>query len=65
MLTTIGIAMQLVQLGLPLAQEIIDAVNAEMSLSGSASGPTADQQATIDAGLLAAHEALQSAQQAP
>lgn len=62
---TIALALQLMQLGLPLAQEIIDAVNQEMALSGSGVPITSDQQATIDAGLQAAHEALQSAQQAP
>lgn len=62
---TITLAMELMQRGLPLAQEIIDAVNLEMALSGSGVPITADQQATIDAGLLASHEALQAAQQAP
>lgn len=62
---TIALALQLMQLGLPLAQEIIDAVNQEMALSGSGVPITSGQQATIDAGLQAAHDALQAAQQAP
>ncbi len=63
MLSTISIAVQLMQLGIPLAQTIIDAVNAEMALSGSGRAPTPAEQASIDAGLKAAHEALQGAQQ--
>ena len=62
-MATIAIAAQLIELGLPLAQEIIDAVDAEMALSGSGTAPTADQQAAIDAGFAAAHAALQAAQQ--
>lgn len=61
----IVIAAQVVQLGLPLAQQIIDAVTLEMQLSGSGNAPTPEQQAVIDAGLKAAHEALQAAQPAP
>lgn len=60
---TISIAIQLMQLGLPLAKEIVDAVNTEMALSGSTNGPSDAEQATIDAGLEAAHAALQAAQQ--
>jgi hypothetical protein len=60
---TITIAAQLVTLAIPLTEDIIAAVNAEMSLSGSGDGPTAGERATIDAGLAAAHAALQSAQQ--
>lgn len=63
-MATIAIVLQLLQLGLPIAKEIADAVDTEMSLSGSADGPTPEQQATIDAGLDAAHAALQAAQQA-
>lgn len=59
-MTTIAIVLQLIQLGLPIAQEIADAVNVEMALSGSPDGPTPEQQATIDAGLEAAHAALQA-----
>lgn len=62
---TIAIAVQLIQLGVPLAQEIIAAVNAEMALSGAGRAPTADEQAAIDAGLVAAHAALQAAQPSP
>lgn len=65
MMSVIGIVAQLVQLGIPLAKEIIDAVNAEMVLSGAGRPPTPDEQAAIDAGLKAAHEALQNAQQEP
>ena len=62
---TIAIAMQLIQLGVPIAQEIIAAVNAEMALSGAGRAPTPDEQAAIDTGLAAAHAALQAAQPAP
>jgi hypothetical protein len=62
---TIALALELMQRGLPLAQEIIDAVNQEMGLSGSGVPITGEQQATIDAGLQSAHDALQAAQQAP
>lgn len=61
----ITVVAQLVQLGLPIVAEIIDAVNTEMALSGAGRAPTADEQATIDMGLAAAHAALQAAQQAP
>lgn len=61
MIPAISIAAQLVALGVPLAQEIIDAVNAEMTISGSNTAPTADQQAILDNGLDAAHKALQAA----
>jgi hypothetical protein len=63
--TVISAAAQLVAMGIPLATTIIDAVTAEMKLSGSPAPPTAAEQAVIDAGLAAAHAALQAAQQAP
>lgn len=62
-MATMAIALQLMQLGIPLAKEIVDAVNAEMALSGSPNGPSDAEQATIDAGLEAAHAALQAARQ--
>ena len=58
---TIQAAAQLVALGVELSSFIIDGVNVEMALSGSGAAPTADQQAEIDAGLEAAHAALQAA----
>lgn len=61
--SVISIVAQLVQLGIPLAQSIIDAVNAEMALSGAGRPPTVAEHLAIDAGLAASHEALQSAQQ--
>ena len=61
MLATITIAMQLMELGLKIVPTIMDAVNTEMELSGSANGPTKEQQEAIDAGLRAAHKALQEA----
>lgn len=52
---------ELVQLGLAIEPAIQDAVNEVMALSGSGNPPTTDQQAAIDAGLEAAHTALQAA----
>lgn len=55
---------QLVQLGLVIEPQIMDAVNTEMQLSGTGQ-PTPEQQAALDAALDAAHAALQAAQPAP
>ena len=54
---------QLIQLGMAIAPEIQQGVNMVMRKSGSSDPLTADEQATIDKGLDAAHAALQSTQQ--
>ena len=60
-LTLTSLAFMLVTKGIPLAQSIIDAVHTEIALVQSGTAPTADQQASIDAALDAAHAALQAA----
>ena len=64
-MSTLQVALQLVQAGLPIAQDIINGVTTEMQLSGQGRAPTPDEQAKIDAALDAAHAALQAAQPAP
>lgn len=64
-MATIDIAAQLVALGAQIAPGVIEAVKAEMAISGTGQAPTPNQQAEIDAGLQAAHAALQAAQQQP
>lgn len=61
----IAIVAELMRLGIPIATEIVEAVNAMMTLSGANRAPTADEQAALDAGLAASHKALQEAKQAP
>jgi hypothetical protein len=64
-MTVTEVALKLIRAGIPIATVIVDAVDQEMELSGSGAPPTEEQQATIDAGLQAAHATLQGAQQAP
>ncbi len=64
-MSTVAIVLELIRLGLPIAQEIVQGVNLEMSLSGRGRAPTEDEMKQLDAALFVAHEALQSAQQAP
>lgn len=64
MSSVIALVAQLVQLGIPIAEEIQAAVVAEMALSGSGTAPTPEQQASIDLALEQAHNALQAASQA-
>jgi hypothetical protein len=64
-MSALQIALQLVQAGLPIAQEIINGVTTEMQLSGQGRDPTPEEQAKIEAALDAAHTALQAAQPRP
>lgn len=64
-MSTVAIVLELIKLGLPIAQQIIDAVNLEMALSGSGHTPTEDEMLQLDKALFVAHEALQAATQAP
>lgn len=58
----LGLVAQAIQLGIPIAQEIIDGVNTAMSASGS-KGYTPEEQAAIDTAYDAAHTALQAQKQ--
>ena len=64
-MSTLQIALQLVQAGLPIGEEIISGVTTEMQLSGRGRDPTPEEQAKIDSALDAAHAALQAAKPAP
>lgn len=52
---------QLIEMGLTVAPQIITAAQTAVSLIESGTAPTADQQAQIDAALDASHAALQAA----
>ncbi len=52
---------QIVQMGITVAPEIIAAARTAVALIESGAAPTAAQQAQIDAALNAAHAALQAA----
>jgi hypothetical protein len=58
------VVLQLVQLGISVAPEMISAAQTEISLLNDGGTPTAAQQAAIDSALDAAHAALQAAQPA-
>jgi hypothetical protein len=64
-MSTLQIALQLLQAGLPIAEDVINGVTTEMQLSGQNRAPTPEEQAKIDAALDAAHAALQAAQPTP
>ena len=55
------LVLQLIQLGISVAPELIAAAQQEIALLNSSTAPTAAQQAQIDAALDAAHKALQAA----
>lgn len=55
------LVLQLVSLGITIAPEIIAAAQQEIALANSATAPTPEQKAAIDAALDAAHAALQAA----
>jgi hypothetical protein len=52
---------QLIEMGITVAPEVVTASQTAVSLIESGAAPTAAQQAQIDAALDAAHTALQSA----
>jgi hypothetical protein len=51
---------ELVQLGISVGPQVVAAAQTAISLIESGTGPTAEQQAQIDAALDAAHAALQA-----
>lgn len=57
----IAALVQLVQMGLTVAPEVISAAQTAVSLIESGAAPTPAQQAEVDAALDAAHAALQAA----
>lgn len=60
-MTLTPLVLQLIALGIQVAPEIISAAQQEVSLANSATAPTPEQKAAIDAALDAAHAALQAA----
>ncbi len=62
-MSVVALVLELIRLSLPIAQQLVDAVNLEMALSGSGHTPSEDELRQLDAALIAAHEALQNAQQ--
>lgn len=64
MLTLTPLVLQLIELGVSVAPELISAAQTEISLVTGTSPPTAAQQAVMDAALDAANAALQAAQPA-
>jgi hypothetical protein len=64
MLTLTPLILQLIQLGITVAPELISAAETEISLVTGTSAPTAAQQLTIDTALATANTALQNAQPA-
>ena len=66
MITLLPIIVQLVQLGIAIAPDLIAAGKLELDLLNPNAPPmTDDQRAQIDAALEDAHNALQAAQPAP
>jgi hypothetical protein len=61
MIALTPLVLQLIELGVQLAPELIAAAQTEISLFNSKSEPTAEQTAQISAALDAAHAALQAA----
>lgn len=64
MLALTPLVLQLIQLGVAVAPEVISAAQTEIALVSGTHPPSAEQQAQIDAGLDAANAALQAAQPA-
>ena len=64
MLTLIPVVLEMLEAGVTIVPEIISAAKTEYALFSSSTPPTAAQQATIDAALEVANNALQAAQQA-
>jgi hypothetical protein len=62
MIALAPLVLQLIQLGLSVAPELISAAMSEIALFNSGTAPTASQQRDLDAALEAAHSALQGAQ---
>jgi hypothetical protein len=63
MLALIPVVLQLLEAGITIVPEIITAARTEYALFSSGTAPTPAQQATIDAALETANNALQGAQQ--
>ena len=59
--TIIAVLIQLIQMGIKVAPEVIAAAQTALSLLESGTAPTAAQQAQIDTALDTAHAALQGA----
>ncbi len=64
MIALAPLVLQLIELGISVAPELISAAQAEIAIFNSGTAPTAAQQADIDTALDAAHAALQAAQPA-
>lgn len=64
-MSVLAMILELIRFGLPVAQEVLDAADVELSLSRMVGEPTENEMKIRDAGLAAAHAALQAAQQAP
>lgn len=62
-MSIVALVLELLQLGLPIAEEIVAGVNQEMALSGRDTPPTEDEMRLLDQALAAAHTALQTARQ--
>ncbi|HEY3848365.1 MAG TPA: hypothetical protein VGL95_14760 [Acetobacteraceae bacterium] len=63
-LTLIPVVLDLLEAGVTIVPEIVTAAQTEYALFSSSTPPTAAQQATIDAALETANNALQAATQA-
>ncbi len=61
MLALTSAVLQLVQLGVTILPEVIQAAQTEVALLTGDAAPSAEQQAAIDAALAKAHAALQAA----
>jgi hypothetical protein len=64
MIALAPLVLQLIQLGLSVAPELISAAMSEISIFNSGTAPTAAQQADLDSAMASAHAALQGAQPA-
>lgn len=62
MIALAPLVLQLIQLGLSVAPELISAAVQEISIFNSGTAPTVQQQRDLDTALAAAHEALQTAE---
>jgi hypothetical protein len=64
MLTILPLILQLIEAGITVVPELIAAGKTEISLITGTSPPTAEQQAQIEAAVVAANNALQASQPA-
>lgn len=62
-MSVIALVLEMIQLGLPIANEVMAGAHQEMLLSGQDVLPSVAEAAVRERALLAAHTALQAAQQ--